>query len=168
MFLDESGFRLGSDTRYGWAPIGEDAIGKHVCGRWEQITMIGAIALGGFRGLMTINAGTSSEVFLAYVKKVLLPNLKSGDIVVMDNLSAHKNKTVRQCFEDKGVHVLYIPPYSPQYNPIEKVWSKLKTFIRRCKTLTREQFDNAVASAMDTITKQDILGWFKHCGYSIK
>ena len=90
IFVDESGLRLGSPPRYGWAPRGEDAPGKTVCGAWQTITMLGAIALSGFRGLMTIDAGTSTDVFLAFVQQVLAPNLRSGDIVVMDSLASER------------------------------------------------------------------------------
>jgi len=129
--------------------------------------MIGAMALDGFRGLMTINSGTSADVFIAYVEQLLVPNLKPGDIVVMDNLSAHKNATVRAKIESAGCNVLFTPPYSPEFNPIEKAWAKLKDILRKRYTLTREAFDSAVADAMDAVALDDIVGWFTHCGYSV-
>lgn len=165
IFVDESGFRLGSPPRFGWAPRGEDSPGKTVEGCWETITMIGAIALDGFRGLMTINAGTSNDVFLAFVEQVLVPKLRHGDLVVMDNLAAHKNRRAAEAIRAVGAEVLFLPPYSPDLNPIEKAWAKLKDFVRRLSTLTRDAFDHAIAAAMDAVTLDDIRGWTAHAGY---
>ena len=130
--------------------------------------MIGAIALDGFRGFMTVNAGTSIEVFLAFVEQQLVPNLKQGDIVVMDNLSAHKNTAVVSKIEAAGAEVLFTPPYSPEFNPIEKLWGKLKDIIRRAETLCRDSFDRAVADAMQKITTENIDAWVRHSGYESK
>jgi len=167
IFLDESGFRLGAPPHYGWAVRGEKAPGKSVQGSWETITMIGALALDGFRGFMTIDAGTSAEVFHAFVGHQLAPNLRQGDVVVMDNLSAHKNAASIEMIRAAGAKVLFLPPYSPEYNPIEKAWAKMKELMRRLDTLTREAFDVAVAAAMDTISGKDIQAWVRHAGYSL-
>lgn len=167
IFVDESGFRLGSPPRYGWAPRGEDAPGKTVCGAWKTITMLGALALSGFRGFMTIDAGTSTDVFLAFVQQVLAPNLRPGDVVVMDNLAAHKAAIVRAAIEAAGATVLFLPPYSPEFNPIERAWAKLKDALRRMDTLTRVAFDAAVATAMDSITLDDIREWTTFAGYRL-
>jgi transposase len=167
IFVDESGFRLGSPPRYGWAPRGEDAPGKTVCGSWETITMIGALALDGFRGFMTVDAGTSTDVFLAFVEQELAPKLRPGDIVVMDNLSAHKAPIVRAAIEGAGAEVLFLPPYSPEFNPIERAWGKLKDILRRAQTLTRDAFDAAVALAMDAITLADVREWTAFAGYRL-
>ena len=129
--------------------------------------MLGAIALSGFRGLMTIDAGTSTDVFLAFVQQVLAPNLRPGDIVVMDNLAAHKAAIVRAAIGAAGAAALILPPYSPEFNPIERAWSKLKTALRRLDTLTRAAFDSAVATAMDSITLDDIREWTAFAGYKL-
>jgi transposase len=167
VFVDESGFRLGTPPRYGWAIRGEKTTGKHICGKWENLTMIGAIALDGFRGFMTINSGTSIDVFEAFVKQQLAPNLNQGDIVVMDNLSAHKNSAVINAIESAGATALFLPPYSPEFNPIERVWAKLKETIRRLPTATRQAFDRAVSTAMDRISIDNIRAWTKHAGYTL-
>jgi transposase len=167
VFLDESGMRLGTPTRYGWAPCGEKAPGKAIHGAWRMVTMLGAIGLDGFRGFANIEAGTSSEVFRAFVIHELVPQLRPGDCVVMDNLSAHRDKLARQAIENAGATILFLPPYSPEWNPIEKLWSKLKEFVRRQVTDSRELFDDAVAAAMDTITVADLRAWFTHYGYKI-
>ena len=167
VFVDESGYRLGSSPRHGWAPRGEDSPGHGVHGKWETVTMIAGIGLDGFRGLMTIDAGTSTDVFKAFVTHELVPNLRAGDIVVMDNLSAHKNAEVRRLIEDAKCSVLHTPPYSPEFNPIEEAWAKLKDLIRRAKTRTRDAFDYAVAHAVEQVRKADILGWFTYAGYRL-
>lgn len=100
--MDESGFRLGDTPRYGWAPKGQHAPGQHVQGKWKHLTMIGAVALDGLRGFMTVDSGTSRDVFEAFVGQQLVPNLKVGDIVVMDNLSAHKGAKVKAMIEEVG------------------------------------------------------------------
>jgi transposase len=167
VFVDESGFRLGTPPRYGWAPRGKKSVGKHICGRWETITLVGAIALDGFRGFMTINAPTDGDVFLAFVEQQLAPNLRPGDIVVMDNLAAHKRPTVIAAIRAAGASVLFLPPYSPEFNPIERAWAKLKDFVRRCHTATREAFDIAVSEAMAAISTDDIRGWTGYAGYAL-
>jgi len=131
------------------------------------MTMIGAIALDGFRGFMTINAATSSEVFLAYVEQVLAPTLRAGDCVVMDNLAAHKVAAVTAAIHAAGATVLFLPPYSPEFNPIERAWAKLKDYVRRLDTLTREAFDAAIAAAIDHVSLLDISGWTRHAGYDL-
>ncbi len=167
VFIDESGFRLGSPPRHGWAPRGQDSPGQGIHGKWEMVTMLGALALDGFRGFMTINAGTSTEVFEAFVTHELLPNLRPGDIVVMDNLSAHKNRHIRQRIEAASCKVLYTPPYSPEFNPIEEAWAKLKDIVRRVENRTRDAFDVAVSHALDQISRTDIRGWFNYAGYRL-
>jgi transposase len=159
--------RLGTPTRYGWARCGKKALGKAVHGAWKTVTMLGAIGLDGFRGFANIEAGTSSEVFRAFVIHQLVPQLRPGDCVVMDNLSSHRDKLARDAIENAGATILFLPPYSPEWNPIEKLWSKLKEFVRRKTTDTRDLFDDAVAAAMDTISAADLRGWYTHCGYKI-
>lgn len=167
VFLDESGLRLGAPTRYGWSLRGKDCEGTEVRGCWTSMTMMGAIGLDGFRGFATFDFATSGESFLAFVERELCPALRPGDVVVMDNLAAHKVKGVTAAIEAAGATVRYLPPYSPKLNPIEKLWSKLKEQVRRSCTETRELFDRAVAAAMDAIRSSDLEGWYRHCGYSL-
>lgn len=167
VFLDESGFRLGSPPNYGWAPIGDKSPGKATCGDWCTMTMLGAIALDGWRGFITIDAATDGDVFLAFVEQQLAPNLRPGDFVVMDNLNAHRGAAVLAAIRAVGADVLFLPPYSPEYNPIEKAWAKLKAILRRASTLSREAFDDSVACAMDAIDHDDIRGWTTFAGYSL-
>ena len=129
--------------------------------------MIGAIALDGWRGFMTIDAATDGDVFLAFVQQELGPNLRPGDLVVMDNLNAHKRPDVVAAIRATGADVLFLPPYSPEYNPIEKAWAKLKDILRRMQTLTRDAFDGAVAQAMNAISRADVRAWTQYAGYSL-
>lgn len=129
--------------------------------------MIGALALDGFRGFMTIDSGTSNDVFHAFVEHELAPNLRPGDFVVMDNLSAHRNAASLRLIRDKGCDVLFTPPYSPEYNPIERAWAKLKDIIRRASTLCRDSFDAALGKALDEVRESDIRGWVQHAGYAL-
>ena len=129
------------------------------------MTMIGAIALDGFRGFMTIESGTSANVFEAFTEQQLVANLRNGDVVVMDNLSAHKGSKVITTIEQAGATVLFTPPYSPEFNPIEKLWGKLKDIIRRVETMCEEAFNAAVAAAMNKISLEDIFAWTRHAGY---
>jgi transposase len=165
VFLDESGFRLGAPPHYGWARVGEKSLGKSVQGSWKTMTMVGALALDGFRGFMTIDAPTSSDVFRAFVTHELANNLRAGDLVVMDNLSAHKDSEVQRRIRAAGAEILFLPPYSPELNPIEKAWAKIKQILRRVDTLSRDAFDMAVAAAMDNISLGDIQAWVQHAGY---
>jgi len=167
VFLDESGFRLGTPPSYGWAPLGDKAPGKATHGAWKTMTMIGAIAINGWRGFMTLQAATDREVFRAYVVQLLAPNLRRGDIVVMDNLAAHKDAAAIAAIRRAGADVLFLPPYSPDLNPIEKAWAKLKDILRRAATLTREAFDAAVTAAMDAISNDGIRAWAEHAGYAV-
>jgi len=167
IFVDESGFRLGSPPNYGWAPIGEKSPGRATHGDWCTMTMIGAVALDGWRGFVTIDSATDGDVFLAYVQQQLVPQLRPGDIVVMDNLSSHKSPAVIAAIRAAQAQVLFLPPYSPDFNPIEKAWAKLKDILRRLPTLSRDAFDDAVAFAMNCISTADIRAWTLFSGYSL-
>jgi transposase len=165
VFVDEAGYRLGSISRYGWAKRNERVLGYQTHGSWTTLTMLGAMALDGLRGFLLIESGTSAAVFRAYVTQVLGPNLREGDLVIMDNLAAHKDRQVREEIRKRGAEVLFLPPYSPDYNPIEKLWSKVKNFLRRHHP---ESFDTAcdtLEAAMNTISPSDLRGWTKSCGY---
>lgn len=166
-FLDESGFRLGAPPHYGWAPSGQKSPGKSTQGAWKTMTMVGAIGLEGFAGLMSVDAATDVEVFRAFVCYELVQHLRPGDIVVMDNLSVHRDREALRMIEAAGAEVLYLPPYSPEYNPIEKAWSKIKQILRRLDTLTRDAFEEALAIALKAIKPEDIRAWVGHAGYQL-
>ena len=136
-------------------------------GHWQVLTILGALRLRGVVAPMTIESATDGDVFLAYLEQVLCPTLQPGDVVVMDNLSAHKVQGVRELLAATGAELLYLPPYSPDFNPIEQAWSKLKSLLRTTKARTAEALERAVAEAFQAITADNAVAWFRHCGYGL-
>jgi transposase len=130
-------------------------------GHWKIMTVLGAMSLRGIIAAMTIEEATDADIFLAYVEQVLCPALKPGDVVVMDNLSSHKVAAVRESLEAVGAEPLYLPPYSPDLNPIEKAWAKLKQFLRSTKARTKEALEQAIADALKTISPENANAWFR-------
>jgi transposase len=127
--------------------------------------MMGAIGLGGIRTLATLEGAVDSEAFKGFVEHFLVPTLKPGDVVLWDNLSVHKVAGAREAIEGAGAQLVWLPPYSPDFNPIELCWSKLKTLLRAAAARTRDELDRAIAHAMAAITSSDAAGWFRHAGY---
>jgi len=128
-----------------------------------MLTILGALSTRGIVAAMTIEEATDGDIFLAYLDHCLCPKLRAGDVVVMDNLSSHKVADVRERIERCGAEVLYLPPYSPDLNPIEKTWSKLKTLLRSAKARSKEALDQAITELLPLITAEDAMAWFKHC-----
>ena len=128
--------------------------------------MLSSIRLDGTTACMTIAGATDTEVFQTYVREVLRPTLRPGDLVVMDNLSPHKNAQTLQLITQAGAEVRFLPAYSPDLNPIEKMWSKVKQFLRSAEARDWEKLQAAIAAALATVTAQDALNWFASCGYS--
>lgn len=135
-------------------------------GHWCTTTMISSVRLDGTTACMTIEGATNTEVFQAYVREVLVPSLRPGDIVVMDNLGAHKNELTLAMIEQAGAAVRFLPAYSPDLNPIEMMWSKVKALLRKKQARNHPDLLAAIASALNAVTPDDALGWFAHCGYS--
>lgn len=165
--VDESGVATNLVQTYARSARGTRAVGTAPAGRYEQLTLIGALSLSGLRAMMTIPAATDTDVTVAFVEHVLVPELEPGQIVVMDNLSPHKAPRVRELIEAAGCRLLFLPPYSPDLSPIEQMWSKLKALLRKAAAHTREALEAAIASALRHITEADARAWFKHCGYSV-
>lgn len=132
-------------------------------GQWKIMTILGAMSFRGMVATMTIEAATDAEIFLAYVEHILCPALTAGDVVVMDNLSSHKVNGVRRLIEAAGAELLYLPPYSPDLNPIEKAWAKLKQLLRAAKARTRESLEQAIADALKLISPDNAQAWFRLC-----
>jgi transposase len=167
-FIDESGVNISMTRRYGRAPKGHRVVGSIPQNWGRNITMLAALSVTGVEAAMTIEGATDTDVFCAYVSEVLSPTLEPGDIVVMDNLSAHKTQKVRELIEARGARLVYLPPYSPDFNPIERCWSKIKTYLRAAKARTSERLDEAIKQAFETVTESDARAWFKHCGYALR
>jgi transposase len=150
----------------GRAPRGERVHASAPCGRWQTTTMISSIRLDGSTACMAIAGATDTEVFRAYVREVLCPTLRSGDLVVMDNLTPHKSDPTLELIEAAGAKALFLPAYSPDLNPIEKMWSKVKSLLRSAEARTPDELVTAIGNALAQVTAQDALGWFVSCGYS--
>jgi transposase len=161
IFLDETGVTTSMTRLYARCRGGRRIAEANPGGHWKTVTLLGAMRLGGMFAPMTVEAATDAEIFLAYVDRVLAPELKPGDLVVMDNLSSHKVHGIRQRIEEAGADLLYLPPYSPDLNPIEKAWSKLKQSLRAAKARTPDQLQKAVAYALKSITPNDAAAWFR-------
>lgn len=131
-------------------------------GNWKILTILGAMSLRGMIATMTVEAATDTEIFLAYLDEVLGPQLRPGDLVIMDNLSSHKVAGVRERIQAAGADLLYLPPYSPDLNPIEKAWAKLKQILRSAKARTREALDQVIAERLAEITPENAMAWFRH------
>jgi len=166
-FVDESGINLALTRLYGRAPRGERAVGSVPQNYGVNVTMIGALSRRGLEAPMTVEGATDGAVFSAYVKFVLCPTLERGDIIVMDNLRAHKVNGIREAIAARGAKLLYLPPYSPDLSPIERCWSKLKTALRARGARTRRALERALKQTLTTITKADAVAWFAHCGYKV-
>jgi transposase len=164
VFLDEAGSNIAMTREFARAPHGERAHDKVPRNRGTVTTMLGAITLEGVTAMMTIEGATCAEVFAVFVEQVLVPTLEPGDFVVLDNLGAHKTRRALDAIRNAGAIPVFLPPYSPELNPIELAWAKLKRLLKEAKARTRETLDDAIAWALPYITTDDVLGWFKHCG----
>lgn len=147
--------------RYARAPRGVRVHETTPEGNWKILTILGAMSLRGMIATMTVEAATDADIFLAYLDHVLCPALQPGDVVIMDNLSSHKVAGVRERIEAAGAELLYLPPYSPDLNPIEKAWAKLKHLLRTAKARTAEALQQAIAELLPTIRPQDAEAWFR-------
>ena len=168
VFIDESGCHPGIGPRRGWSPKGVPLWGpEQSYARSQHISMIGAISLDGLIAKATVRGGVGSREFRRFVQNQLLPVLKPGQIVCMDNLNAHKNKRVQELIESVGASVLFLPPYSPDFNPIEAAWAKIKHLIRKYQAVSVKTLRRAIYKACAKLSPDDAKGWFKHCGYVV-
>lgn len=136
-------------------------------GHWKRLTILAAITVEGVATAATIDAATDAEVFVTFVTEALVPVLRPGQVVVMDNLAAHKVWAVRQAIENAGCRLIYLPPYSPDFSPIEPMWSKLKAALRSTAARTVSDLIAAIDAAFTTISTNDCFGYFRHCGYTL-
>lgn len=161
IFLDESGVTTRMTRLWGRCLGGRRISEGTPQGHWQILTILGALSLRGLIATMTIEAATDQDIFLAYLEHVLCPVLQPGQVVVMDNLSSHKVRGVRELLQTRGVELLYLPPYSPDLNPIEKAWAKFKQLLRSAKTRTREALEQAITNLLSAITAQNATAWFR-------
>jgi transposase len=166
VFIDESGAQTNMTRHRGRGRRGQRVRDHAPHGHGQTTTMIGSIRLEGTVGCMAIEGSADREVFRAYVKHILGPRLRQGDGVVVDNLSVHKDAASREMIEALGAHLMFLPPYRPDFNPIEKMWSKVKNDLRSAKARTHPRLIAAIGEALSTITASDAEGYFFSCGYT--
>ncbi len=165
VFIDESGAKTNMTRTHGRAPRGVRVIDKVPAGHWAATTMISAIRTAGPFAAALVRGATDTDVFVTYVEHALVPELRPGDVVILDNLRPHKSPRVRELVEAAGARLLHLPPYSPDFNPIENMWSKVKRHLRSTAARTFEALQMAVWEALDRVTPSDCAGFFRHCGY---
>jgi transposase len=167
IFLDEMGSNLSLTRRYGRAAPGERVRDQVPGDRGGNLSTIGAIGLDGIRTGLSVPGAIDGETMLFFVQELLVPTLTRGDIVLLDNASIHKLDDIEDAIEAAGAGLLFLPPYSPDLNPIEHAWSKVKARLRALKPRTPPALLDALVTAFAAITPQDLQGWFRHCGYQI-
>ncbi|MDQ3795527.1 MAG: IS630 family transposase [Actinomycetota bacterium] len=165
VFVDECGTHTSLAPTYGYAPEGERLRLSVPRRRGKSTTLLASMSLGGMGASLAVEGATTAVVFEAYVEKVLAPSLEEGRIVVMDNLGAHRPKRVRELIERRGCELLYLPSYSPDYNPIEEAFAKIKGLLRQAAARTKEALVEAIGAALSAISAQDARGFFEHAGY---
>ena len=165
VFVDETGAKTNMTRLHGRAEKGERVVDHAPHGHWQTTTLLGAVRRDGSTASMVVDGPTDADVFQAYVEQVLVPSLRPGDLVILDNLSPHKTAAVEAAIRGAGAEVMFLPPYSPDLNPIEQMWSKVKAFLRALKARTRSGLVAGIRDALRSVTPDDVLGWFSHCGY---
>ena len=163
VFVDECGSHTSLTPLYAYAPRDERAVGSVPKNRGENTTILGALNAEGLQAAMTVEGAADGAVFEAFVEQVLCPTLQPGQIVIMDNLSTHKSARIRELIEERHCRLWFLPTYSPDLNPIEMAWSKLKAYLRVVSARTRDALQEAIGQGLQTITAQDARNWLKHC-----
>ena len=167
VFLDESSINTGMVRLYGRSVSGKRVVDYVPDARFERSTILSSVRLNGDTVPMVFDGSLNGALFKTYIAQFLAPTLKQGDVVIMDNLSSHKVSGVAQAIEAVGATVCYLPPYSPDFNPIELMWSKVKACLRKLKARSKEALEIALANALESITTTEIAAWFEKCGYRI-
>lgn len=167
VIVDESSTTIALTRRYGWARHDERLVAAVPRNHGTPTSLVASLTLDGLGPAMTRPGAIDTPAFVAYVREVLGPTLRPGQIVILDNLSVHKAEAVRSRIEARGCELLFLPPYSPDFSPIELAFSKIKAFLRAVAARTQEALDDAIRLALDQITPEDARAFFEHCGYSL-
>jgi transposase len=165
VFVDEMGVHTSLAPVYGYAPKGERLRLSVPRNRGKNTTLLSSMTLSGMGPSMAVEGATTAPVFETYVEHILAPHLKQGQVVVMDNLGAHKPKRIEELIKERGCELLYLPPYSPDYNPIEEAFSKIKALLRKVGARSREALVEAIGEALSAVSVHDARGFFEHAGY---
>jgi transposase len=168
VFVDEMGVHTSLAPLYGYSQKGERVRLGVPRNRGENTTLLASITLSGMGETMAIEGSTNREVFEAYVEHALAPTLHTGQVVIMDNLSAHKPARVRELIESRGCELIYLPAYSPDFNPIEEAFSKIKGMLREARARTKDALVRALGEALSAVSVQDARGYFEHAGYRLR
>lgn len=168
VFVDETSTNLTYSRRYGRAPAGKRVDQAVPLRTGPTVTLIAALTPAGLGALLSVDGAANGAVFAAYLDQVLGPTLQAGDVVVLDNCRIHKGEDLAEIVRRHGARLLYLPPYSPDFNPIEQAFSKLKTWLRTAQARTRDLLEAAIKDAAEWITEQDAKNWFDHCGCHVQ
>lgn len=166
-FIDESSVQLNLTRRYGWAPTAERVLDSVPENHGSNLTTVAALGLSGVEAPLIFEGAMNGEIFRTYVEQNLAPTLQAGDVIIMDNLPAHKVNGVLELIHARGATLLFLPPYSPDLNPIELCWSKIKIALRQAKARTIDALIDALAQALRSVSLTDIIHWFAHRGYCV-
>jgi transposase len=165
VFVDESSTNISLAPLYAWSPKGERAFASVPRNWGKNVTLLASMSLRGMGPCLAVEGSTTREVFETYLERLLAPSLRPGQVVVMDNLTAHKGERVRELIESRVCELLYLPPYSPDLNPIEEAFAKLKALVRKAEARSREALIEAMGRALEALTAKDACGFFEHRGY---
>jgi transposase len=165
VFVDEMGTHTSLAPLYAYAPVGERAFFEIPRNRGKNTTLLTSLHQEGIGPSMAVEGATTARVFETYVKRLLAPALREGQVVVMDNLGAHRPKRVRELIEQRGCQLIYLPPYSPEFNPIEEAFAKVKHILRKIGARTKDDLIEAIGCALAAVSAEDVRGFFTHCGY---
>jgi transposase len=168
VFVDESGTHISMDRLRSRAPRGERAYGRVPKNRGKNLTLIASMSLSGMGEAMVVEGATDAKAFEVYVEHFLAPMLSEGQVVVMDNLGAHRPRRIRELIEARGAELVFLPSYSPDLNPIEQAFSKIKYILRKLGARTHKALLEAMEEALSEVTPADAAGWFEHCGYQVE
>jgi transposase len=168
IFIDETWAKTNMTRLRGRAPIGQRLLAKIPHGHWKTTTLIAALCLGGILCSTVVDGAINADVFEAFVEQVLAPQLRDGDVVIADNLSSHKRARTRELIEAAGAKLVFLPPYSPDFNPIEMIFSKVKQLLRSMACRTREALWNGMQSVLNQVRASDAANCFAHCGYTLQ
>jgi transposase len=166
IFLDETGARTDMVRRHAWAPVGERALGRAPGGHWKTTTFLAGLTAEGLIAPFVLDGPMDRAAFTEYVRQVLSPELKPGDIVILDNLPGHKGEEAAELIEAAGARLLFLPPYSPDLNPIEMLFAKLKTLLRKAARRTRETLWNTIGNLISDFTAEECANYIRHAGYA--
>jgi transposase len=168
VFLDETGATTNMARRYGWSPRGERLVDAAPHGHWKTTTFLAGLRSTGIIAPLVLDGPMTGEAFLAYVRQFLAPELKRGDVVVMDNLAAHKVAGVAEAVRAAGASILYLPPYSPDLNPIEQVFAKLKALLRKAAARTRDALWSTIGRLLDAFSPAECRNYLENSGYAFE